>query len=179
MNFKLEHTFDAPVDAVLAAVTDPAFPAFLRGKMKSMQSIEPVDRRELNGNIEWKLRCVPAPIIRSVGPKKISPEALAFEQQMSLDPKSRRATYKNVAEHPKVNKHLENGGTIEFRDQGGKTLRVLSGELKIVGLPFLLRPLAGVAEQLIYQNAQKLLEEEAEAFRAFLKERQAARAGVA
>ena len=54
----------------------------------------------------------------------------------------------------------------------------MSGELKIVGLPFLLRPLAGIAEGIIYSNAQKLLEEEAEAFRQFLKERQAAQAKV-
>ena len=75
-------------------------------------------------------------------------------------------------------KHLENGGKIEFRDEGGKTRRTMSGELKIVGLPFLLRPLAGIAEGIIYSNAQKLLEEEAEAFRQFLKERQAAQAKV-
>ena len=174
MNFKLEHTFDAPVDAVMAALADPAFPAFLKGKMKSMQSIEALDRQEKDGALEWRLRCVPTPIIKSVGPKKISPEALAFVQQMRLDSKNKKASFKNIAEHPKVLKHLENGGQIEFREVAGKTQRTLSGELKIVGLPFLLKPLAGMAEQLIYSNAQKLLEEEAEAFRQFLKERQAA-----
>jgi hypothetical protein len=179
MNFKLVHLFDAPVDAVLAALVDPAFPEFLKGRMKSMQSIEPLERRADGPAVEWKLRCVPTPIIKSVGPKKISPEALAFVQQMRVDPAARAATFKNVAVHPKVQKHLENGGTIEFKDENGKTRRTLSGELKIVGLPFLLRPLAGVAEGIIYSNAEKLLEEEAEAFRQFLKERQARGAGAA
>ena len=178
MNFKLEHTFDAPVDAVMAALADPALPAFLTGKMKSMQSIVALDRSEKDSALEWRLRCVPTPIIKSVGPKKISPEALAFVQEMKLDKKARTASFKNIAEHPKVLKHLENGGKIEFRDEGGKTRRTMSGELKIVGLPFLLRPLAGIAEGIIDSNAQKLLEEEAEAFRQFLKERQAAQAKV-
>ena len=171
MHFKLEHTFDAPVDAVLAALADPAFVEFMRGKMKSMKSIEPLDRKERDSGVAWRLRCVPTPIIESVGPKKISPEALAFVQEMDIDRKARRASFKNVAEHPKVLKHLENGGTIEFRDEGGKTRRVMSGELKIVGLPFFLRPLAGIAENLIYSSAQKLLEEEASVFRQFLGQR--------
>src|SRR5437899_2936788 len=140
MNFKLEHTFDAPIDAVMAALADPAFPAFLRGRMKSMQSIDPVDRKEEAGSVQWRLRCVPTPIIKSVGPKRISPESLAFVQEMRLDPKARRASFKNVAEHPRVRAHLENGGTIEFREENGRTRRTLSGELKITGLPFFLRP---------------------------------------
>lgn len=179
MNFKLEHTFDAPVEAVLEAMADPAFPLFLKGRMKSMQSIEPVDRKDEGSAVEWKWHCVPTPIIKSVGPKKIAPESLAFTQQTRLDRKARKATFKNVADHPKVRAHLENGGTIEFREENGKTRRTLSGELKVGGLPFLLRPLAGVAEGIIYSNAQKLLQEEAEAFQQFLKERQAARAKTA
>ncbi len=171
MHFKLEHTFDAPVDDVMTALADPAFVDFLRTRMKMMKTIEPKERKEREGGVSWKLRCVPTPIIQSVGPKKISPDALAFVQEMDIDKKARRATFKNVAEHAKVLKHLENGGTIDFRDEAGKTRRTMSGELKVVGLPFLLRPLAGIAESLIYSNAQKLLEEEASVFREFLKQR--------
>jgi len=179
MHFKLEHTFDAPVDDVLTALADPAFVEFLRARMKLMKTIEAKERKEREGGVSWKLRCVPTPIIQSVGPKKVSPEALAFVQEMDIDKKARRATFKNVAEHPKVLKHLENGGTIEFKDVGGKTQRIMSGDLKVVGLPFLLRPLAGIAESLIYSNAQKLLEEEASVFREFLKQRGGAAAKTA
>ena len=40
-----------------------------------------------------------------------------------------------------------------------------------MNLPFLLKPLAAIAEQLIYSNAQNLLNEEARVFNAFLSQR--------
>ena len=54
-----------------------------------------------------KLRCVPTPIIQSVGPKKISPDALAFVQEMQIDRRAKTASFKNIAEHPRVRAHLE------------------------------------------------------------------------
>jgi len=171
MRFELKHTFDAPVDAVMDAMADPAFPAFMKANMKMMTDIKPVDRKEVAGRLDWRIRCVPEPIIKKVGPKEVPPEALAFVQESSLDRAGKRLTFKNVAEHPKVLKHLENSGTFTFRDLGGRTERTISGELKVVGLSFLLKPLAMIAEQLIYSNAEKLLQEEARVFGEFLKQR--------
>ncbi len=173
MKFELKHTFDAPVDAVIDAMVDPAFPDYMKAHMKLMSDIKPLDRQEANGRLDWKWRCVPVPMIKSVGPKEVPPEALAFVLQSSLDRSAKRITFKNLAEHPKVAKHLENGGTITFRDVGGKTERTISGELKVTNLPFLLRPLGGIAERLIYSNAEKLLNEQAQMFDKFLKERNA------
>jgi hypothetical protein len=174
MKFELKHTFDAPVDAVIEALTDPAFPDFMKSHMKLMSDIKPVDRKESDGKLDWRLRCVPVPMIKHVGPKEVPPEALAFIQQSTLDRVGKRVTYKNLAEHPKVAKHLESSGTITFRDLGGRTERTLSGELKVTNLPFLLRPLGGIAEKLIYSNAEKLLNEEAQVFQQFIKQRQPA-----
>jgi hypothetical protein len=174
MKFELKHTFEAPVDAVIEALTDPAFPDFMKSHMKLMSDIKPVDRKENGPQLDWKLRCVPVPMIKKVGPKDVPPEALAFIQQSSLDRGSKRVTYKNLAEHPTVAKHLESGGTITFRDIGGRTERTISGELKVTNLPFLLRPLGGIAEKLIYNNAEKLLNEEAQVFGQFIKERKPA-----
>ena len=111
-------------------------------------------------------------MIKKVGPKEVPPEALAFVQESTLDRSGKKLSFRNVAEHPKVNKHLESSGTFTFRDMGGKTERTISGELKVVNLPFLLKPLAVIAEQIIYSEAQKLLNEEAQAFSQFLKSRQ-------
>ena len=108
MRFELKHTFDAPVDAVIEAMTDPTFPAFMKQHMKMMSDIQSVDRKEATGRLDWKLRCVPIPIIKKVGPKEVPPEALAFIQESSLDRAGRALSFKNVAEHPKVRKHLEN-----------------------------------------------------------------------
>jgi len=174
MHFDLRHTFDAPVDAVIEGLCDPAFPEFMKANMKMMSDIKTVDRKEEGTRLSWRLRCVPIPLIKKVGPKDVPPEALAFVQESTLDRAGKRVTFKNIAEHPKIVRHLENGGTMTFRDIGGRTERTMSGELKVVGLPFLLKPLAMIAEQLIYSNAQQLLNEEAKVFTEFLKQRKPA-----
>jgi hypothetical protein len=171
MHFELKHTFDAPIDEVIEAMTDPNFPDFMKQHMKLMTDIKPVDRKEEPGRLSWKLRCVPVPMIKKVGPKEVPPEALAFIQESQLDRASKRLSFKNVAEHPRVNKHLENSGAMTFRDVGGKTERTTSGELKVTNLPFLLKPLGIIAEKIIYSNAQDLLNEQASVFTEFLKQR--------
>src|SRR2546430_760522 len=104
MHFELKHTFDAPVDAVIDAMTDPAFPEFMKQHMQLMTDIKSIERKEEVGRLEWKLRCVPVPLIKRVGPKEIPPEALAFIQESSLDRATQRLSFKNIAEHPKVRK---------------------------------------------------------------------------
>ena len=171
MRFELKHSFDAPVDAVMDAMIDPAFPDFMKQHMKLMSDIKPIDRKEEGGRLSWRLRCVPVPMIKKVGPKEVPPEALAFVQESTIDRAGKRINFKNVAEHPKVLKHLENSGTFSFRDVGGRTERTISGELKVTNLPFLLKPLGGIAERIIYSNAEDLLNEEAKVFGEFLKTR--------
>jgi hypothetical protein len=171
MHFELKHTFEASVEDVIAAMTDPDFPAFMKQHMKMMSDIKPIDRKELNGRLEWRLRCVPVPLIKKVGPKEVPPEALAFIQESSLDRAAKQLTFKNIGEHPRVHKHLESSGTFTFKTVDGRTERTIKGELKVTNLPFLLKPLALIAEQLIYSNAQNLLNEEAKVFGDFLKNR--------
>jgi hypothetical protein len=111
-------------------------------------------------------------MIKKVGPKEVPPEALAFVQESQLDRAARRLSFKNIAEHPRVLKHLENSGAMTFREVGGKkTERITTGELKVTNLPFLLKPLAIIAEKIIYSNAQDLLNEQASVFTEFLKQR--------
>jgi hypothetical protein len=177
MHFELKHTFEASVDEVIDAMIDPKFPEFMKQHMKLMSDIKPVDRKEEGTKLNWRLRCVPVPMIKRVGPKEVPPEALAFIQESQLDRTSKRLSFKNVAEHPRVLKHLENSGAMTFRDVGGKTERTTSGELKVTNLPFLLKPLAVIAEKIIYSNAQDLLNEQAAVFSEFLKTRKAPAAG--
>jgi hypothetical protein len=141
--------------------------------MKLMSDIQPVDRQDDGARLQWRLRCVPVPLIRKVGPKAVPPEALAFVQETSLDRARQHVTFKNIAEHPRVKAHLENAGSFSFRDLGGRTERTIAGELKVTHLPFLLRPLGAIAERLIYSNAENLLNEEATVYANFLKHRSA------
>ena len=175
MHFEMKHVFDAPVDQVLDAMFAPELPEYLKAHMKSIREIKPLERKDDGATVTRRVRYVPTPIISSVGPKKIPPEALAFVEESTFDRKAKQITFKNVAEHDRVRKHLENGGTFTFKDLGGgKTERIAAGELKVGNLSFFLRPLGLIAEQIIYSNAQKLLNEEAKVFAEFLKQRTAA-----
>jgi|SRR5579871_2006170 len=175
MHFELKHTFDAPVAEVLDAMFDPQLAEFLKQHMKLIKDVKPIERVEEGGTVKRRVRYVPVPFIQSVGPKKISPELLAFVEESTFDRQAKRITFKNVGEHERVRKHLENGGTITFRDLGnGQTERVVAGELKVTNLPFLLKPLGGIAERIIRSNAENLLNEEAKVFGEFVKQRKAA-----
>lgn len=181
MQFELKHVFDGSVDQVIDAMFDPALADYLKTHMKQLQDLKTLERVDEAEQVRRRVRYVPVPLISSVGPKKVPPEALAWVEESTFDRRSREIRFKNVGEHHKVRKHLENGGTLRFRELGpGRTERVISGELKVANLPLLLRPLAPIAEQIIYSNAQKLLNEEARVFNDFVKQRaSAAPAGAA
>lgn len=174
LRFKLQHSFAAPVAQVLDALVDPEFPSYMKQHMKSMTNIESLDRQEAGSKLKWRLRCTPEPIIKRIGPKEVPPELLTFVQESTLERDQSTIEFRNIAEHPRVLKHLTSVGTFYFRSVGEGTERTISGELTVGGLPFLLRPLAAIAEQIIYSQAQNLLNEEAQVFAQFLKQRKPA-----
>jgi len=175
MHFELKHVFDATVEEVLEAMFDPALPDHLKANMKMIHDIKPVERIDEGQTVRRKVRYVPVPLISSVGPKKVPPAALAWIEESTYDRRTNEIRFKNIGEHEKVRRHLENGGVIRFRPLGAtRTERVIAGDLKVTNLPFLLRPLSAIAEQLIYTNAQRLLQEEAQVFSVFLKNRKTA-----
>jgi hypothetical protein len=172
MQFELKHVFDGSVEQVIDAMFDPTLADYLKAHMKQLQDLKTLERIDEGQLVRRKVRYVPVPLISSVGPKKVPPEALAWVEESSFDRRTREIRFKNIGEHHKVRKHLENGGVLRFRELGpGRTERVISGELKIANLPLLLRPLSPIAEQLIYSNAQKLLNEEARVFNDFVRQR--------
>lgn len=174
MRFTLQHSFAAPINEVIDALVDPEFPSYMKRHMKSMTDIQPLERQEAGGVLKWRLRCTPAPIIKRIGPKEVPPELLTFVQESTLDRQNSTIEFRNVAEHPRVLKHLTSTGRFQFRTSDTGTDRTISGELAVGGLPFLLRPLAAIAEQIIYSQAQNLLNEEAQVFAQFLKQRKPA-----
>ena len=62
--------------------------------------------------MSWRLRCVPVPMIKKVGPEGSAARGAGVRAGVddSIAPR-KRISFKNVAEHPKVLKHLENSGS--------------------------------------------------------------------
>ena len=165
MKFELKHTFDAPIDTVTREFLNPELFPFLKENMpKTMVSIEPVERQDKEGAISRKTRYRPQPLIKHIGPKKVTPDMMAWVEESTYDKSARVLRFRNVPDSGRLRNLLVNEGTITFRDLGGKTERTVQGELKVK--VFLL---GLIAEKMIYKNAQDILNEEAAAFSSWLK----------
>jgi hypothetical protein len=169
MHFEFTHRFRAPVNKVEEAMLDEAFPAFLLQHHPKMTEAVVMSRERTGNIVKRKVRYCPKPIIESVGPKKIPPEYLAFIEESTFDLDKGRLEFNNVPTVGTVAHHLSNRGTMTFRDVGSECERITSGELQVTNLPFLLRPLGGIAERLIFGEAQKLLDQEAKVLQQFLE----------
>lgn len=170
MHFELTHTFRAPAAVVMKAMLDERFPEFLLKHHPKMLEAKVLEREEKGGIIGRRVRYRPKPIIESVGPKKIPPEYLAFVEESSFDIAARKFDFKNVPTVAGVAKHLQNGGTMTFADTAQGCERRANGTLEITNLPFLLRPVGALAERIIYSEAQKLLDAEAQVLQSFIDE---------
>ena len=165
MKFEYKHVFEAPVEKVVEAMFHPEMTAYLKGRMKTLVSIEVLERQDEPGTIRRRVKYVPVPSIKRIGPKTITPESMQWIEQSSFDTASRVMTFDNVPTHPKVRAQMTNSGRIEFRSQGpARTERVMSGELKIA-FPILGR----IAEGIIAKNAKAILDEEAGLLAEWLK----------
>jgi hypothetical protein len=160
MKFEISHTLPADVETVLRVMQEKAYYEFLQANHPSVDRIEMLSQEEVGSIVRRRVHYQPKPIIRSVGPKKVPPEAMAWVEESELDRANRRVTFTNVAVHREVKRRLINHGTITFADAGdGKTRRVVAGELT-VKFPLL----GGIAERIIYNKAKEILDGEAEQF---------------
>lgn len=167
MKFELKHTFDHPVDVVTREFLNPAlFPHLQANMPKTMVAIAPVECTDQGGTVTRKTRYKPQPLIKSIGPKKVTPEMMAWVEESTFDKAARVLKFKNVPDSGRLRSLLVNEGTITFKDVGGKTERTVSGELKVK--VFLL---GSIAEKIIYKNAQEILNEEAAAFKTWLADK--------
>ena len=167
MKFELKHTFDAPIDAVVAAMFDPKLFDHLKSNMKTIQGIDPIERNEDDGIIRRRTRYTPVPLIKKIGPKTVPPGAMAFVEDSKFDKRAKRLDFENIPDMNTLRRLLVNKGSISFRElPGGKTERTVSGELAVK--VFLL---GKIAEKIIYGEAEKILNEEASALASFIKAR--------
>lgn len=162
MHFEIRHQFDAPKDRIAEALLDPKYLEFVLERHGVLLEVEPKKREENEREVRRTVRYRPKPVIEKVGPKTVPPEWFAFMEESRFDKATKTLQFDNVPTSTSIQKMLINKGTIRLHEIGpGRTERVVEGELKLV-LPFLLKPLAMVAERLIHVEAVKLLDREAE-----------------
>src|SRR5690349_8848295 len=108
MKFDLTHTFEAPVDAVIAAMFDPALFDHLKTNMTTIRAIEPLDRNEDATSVRRRTRFIPEPLIKKIGPKEVPAGAMAWVEESRFDKAHKRIEFENIADQPQVRKLLVN-----------------------------------------------------------------------
>jgi hypothetical protein len=162
MQFEVEHEFDAPVEAVEAAMFHPEYYAFLLERHDVLTGLSPEVHEEDDSEIRRRVHYTPRAVFDHIGPKKVPPHWFEFVEQSTWDKGRRTLRFDNVPCTEKVAQRFVNRGEIVFEAVGpGRTRRRARAELKLQNLPLMLRPLAKLAEQMIAREAKKLLETEA------------------
>lgn len=168
MKFEITHVLPADRDTVVAVLSESGYYEYIQKNHSGVDRIEMISIEDAGSSVRRKVHYQAKPIIRSVGPKKVPPEAMAWVEESTFDKAACRLDFTNVAVLDWVRRRLSNHGTIEFRDGGsGRTVRVIAGELR-VKFPIL----GAIAERIIYAKAKGILDEEARLFGEYLKSRQ-------
>lgn len=169
MFFEVEHIFDAPVEAVEAAMFHPDYYDYLREQTDVLDGLSPESHEDVGDHIKRRVHYRPRPAFDHIGPKKVPPQWFEFVEQSTWDKAARKLVFANVPVTDKVARRFVNQGEIVLEQIApGKTRRRARAELRLHNLPLMLRPLAGIAEQMIAREAKKLLENEARALHHFI-----------
>ncbi|MBN2724037.1 MAG: DUF2505 family protein [Deltaproteobacteria bacterium] len=167
MKFKIKQEFDYPITVVEEALfLDENIGSFLVNEMPSLIELEKIEIIRDDDSVKRKVRYLPKPLIKRVGTKKIPPEAMEWVEHSTYDLKTHVLKYSNIPTHPRIGKMFQNDGEILLEESGDKTVRTISGELKIKV------PVVGaIAERIIFKTAKTVLEEEAQALKKYLVEK--------
>jgi hypothetical protein len=169
MHFEVEHVFDAPVEAVEAAMFNPGYAAFLieRSNLLRSQAIHSFEDDGLH--IKRRIQHAANPSFDHIGTKKVPPEWFEFVEESTWDRGTRKLTFENIPTTDKIASKLINRGEVTLVAVGsGKTKRVARGEIKVHDLPFLARPFGPLVEQMLAREAKRMFEAEAVIMREWL-----------
>ena len=166
MKYKFEKVFDCSPQRLIEVMFRKGITEELKKSMTTLVEAETLSWEDTGDKIVRRVRYLPVPAIKRVGPKKVEPKWMEWVEESVLYKDKLRGEYKNIPTTPGIAQRMENHGEITFQTlPNGKTKRVITGELK-VKVPIL----GKIAERLIYSYAQKILEDEANALIKYLKD---------
>jgi hypothetical protein len=169
MRFETRQRISGTVAEVEKAILDERYVDFLLKHHPILLEAKLLERSDDGGTVKRKVRYLPKPVIRSVGPKEVPPEWFAFVESSTYDKAKKELTFQNVPTSEKISKMLVNTGVLRLRDAGGQTERVMDGEINLK-LPFLLKPLAMIGEKIIQGEGLKILDAEVPVLNQFIAE---------
>jgi hypothetical protein len=169
MKFETRQRIQGTVEEVERALLDDRYPEFLLKHHGVLLEVQPLEKKEDGSKIRRKVRYRPKPVIQTIGPKTVPPEWFAFVESSTYDRARKELTFANVPTSQKISSMLVNTGTLRLQDSGGQTERRVEGEIKL-NLPFLLKPLAMIAERVIHAEGLKILDAEVPVLNRFISD---------
>jgi|GEM_PF-1313257 len=162
MYFEVEHILEAPVEMIEAAMFRPEYLSFLVAHHEILTGAHPRALEESSGQIKRVVHYVARPVFDHVGFKEVPSNWFEFVESSTWDKRTRTLAFHNVPVADKVAERFLNKGEIQLTPlPSGKTHRRTRAEIKLHSLPLLVRPMAGMVEQMIAREAKRLLEIEA------------------
>jgi hypothetical protein len=170
MYFEVEHILDAPVEIIEAAMFHPDYFGFLVARHEILTGARAQALEESTSQIKRRVHYVARPVFDHVGFKEVPPSWFEFVESSTWDKRTRTLAFHNVPVADKVREHFLNRGEISLSPlPSGKTRRRTRAEIKLHSLPLLVRPMAGMVEQMIAREAKRLLEIEARVLNQWVK----------
>lgn len=169
MRFAATHRFQGTLAEVERAFLDARYLDFVRAHHGVLLEAQILESRQDGALLRRRVRYRPRPVIEAIGGNKIPPEWFAFVEDSTWDPSRHELRFNNTPTSPQIASLLLNTGTLRFRELEGRCERHMEGEITIK-LPFLLKPLALIAEAVIHTEGLKILDAEVGVMDRFLAE---------
>ncbi len=162
MYFEVEHILEASVETIEAAMFHPDYLKYLVAHHEILTGAHPQALEESPAQIKRRVHYVARPVFDHVGFKEVPSSWFEFVESSTWDKRTRTLAFHNVPVADKVAERFLNKGEIQLTPlPSGKTRRRTKAEIKLHSLPLLVRPMAGMVEQMIAREAKRLLEIEA------------------
>lgn len=166
MKYRIVHEFPCDSETLLRTMFDKDIAQRLLPRLKRIIEAETLEWSKEGARIRRRMRYLPVPAIKSVGPKKVEPRWMEWVEESEADLAGGIVRYKNIPTTAAVARLLKNSGEMRIKPgPNGGCVREIVGELRVE--VFLL---GAIAERLIYSYAKEILDEEAEAVTSLLRE---------
>jgi hypothetical protein len=166
MKFDLKQTFDAPLAQVEAAWLDAKFATVLEQGKPGAKAWKEIESKDEGGKRVRRVQFTPDADLPAYARGAIKPEMLELTLETSHDPATHRTDWRVMAKVPEHwNERFRVQGTCQLADLGGKTERLVDGEVTIK-----VTLVGGMAEKFVGGLVQRMFTAEADLMQGFLKQ---------
>jgi len=167
MNFEIRHVFDVGVEELERVMFHEDLPPLVTDRVELIIEMNQLDGRRNGDRLERRMRYLPYPMIKKIGPAVVEPEWMEWVEESRYDFSAHAGEFANVPARARIAKLMVNTGRVRLVSLGpDRTERIVSGELRIKVFM-----LGKIAEKVIHDHAKRLLDQEAAALASVIAEK--------